>query len=277
MTATASSIAASTIPFEKRRFKSAAEHYRTGRPAYAPALFERVAKRIGLGRGHAVLDLGCGPGQLALGFARFAGAVTAVDPEPEMLRIAAAGAAEAGVAVTFVEGSSYDIGPRLGSFRLAVIGRAFHWMDRTDTLARLDGMVEPEGALALFGDRHPEIPDNDWRKTYDAVLDKYSAEDSARRQRKAADWPKHEQVLLDSPFSALERIGVIERRRTPIDWIVDRILSLSSVSRDKIGARADEMVAELRAALAPYAAGDAITEVVESEALIAMRPPRAVV
>jgi SAM-dependent methyltransferase len=267
------------IPFEKRRFRSAAEHYRKGRPAYAAALFQRVATRVGLTRDHAVLDLGCGPGQIAIGFARFAGAVTAVDPEPEMLRIAAAAAAESGHAIRFIEGSSYDLesalgGPAPGRFRLAAIGRAFHWMDRADTLARLDGMIEPAGALALFDDHHPEVPENAWRKVYNYVLDAYSAEDSARRQRKAAEWPRHESVLLASPFAALERIGVIERRRTPIGDFEDRLLSLSSVSRDKIGERADAMIAELMDGLAPFATDGAITEIVESEALIAMRPPR---
>lgn len=261
------------IPFEKHRFRSAAEHYCRGRPAYAVALFERVAERIGLGGDHAVLDLGCGPGQLALGFARFAGSVTAIDPEPEMLRIAAAGAAEAGFRIRFVEGSSYDIGPALGRFRLTVIGRAFHWMDRVDTLDRLDRMLEPGGAVALFADRHPEIPENAWRKAYNAVLDSYSAEDSARRQRKAAEFPAHEAVLLDSPFRRLERIGVIERRRTPLAHIEDRMLSLSSVSRDKLGAHAEVMVAELREALTPFASDGTLAEVVESEALIAIRPP----
>jgi SAM-dependent methyltransferase len=263
-----------TIPFEKRRFRSAAEHYRKGRPPYAAALFSRVAERVGLTRSHAVLDLGCGPGQLALGFARLAGSVTAVDPEPEMLRIAAAEAAEAGYKIRFIEGSSYDIGPQLGRFRLTVIGRAFHWMDRADTLDRLDGMTDPGGALALFADRHPEVPENAWHKAYNAVLDSYSAEDSARRQRKASDWPHHEAVLLDSSFSQLERIGVIERRQTPLAHIEDRMLSLSSVSRDKIGARAEAMIAELREALATDVIDGAVTEVVESEALIAMRPPR---
>jgi hypothetical protein len=81
-------------------------------------------------------------------------------------------------------------------------------------------------------------------------------------------------VLLASPFSALERIGVIESRRTPVGHICDRMLSLSSVSRDRIGARADQMVAELRERLAPFATDGAVPEIVESEALIAMRPPR---
>jgi SAM-dependent methyltransferase len=262
------------VPFEKHRFRSAAAHYRHGRPPYATALFDRVAERVGLTQAHAVLDLGCGPGQLALGFARFAGRVTAIDPEPEMLRIAEAEAAEAGLAIRFVEGSSYDIGTELGSFRLVVIGRAFHWMDRADTLRRLDGMIEAGGALALFGDRHPEMLENAWRAVYDAVLDKYSAEDPARRQRKGEDWVQHESVLLASAFPWLERIGVIESRRTPVGYIEDRLLSLSSVSRDKIGARADDMIAELSEKLVPFVRNGAITEVVESQALVAMRPPR---
>jgi hypothetical protein len=129
------------------------------------------------------------------------GSVTAVDPEPEMLRIAAADAREAGFDIRFIEGSSYDIGPALGRFRLAVIGRAFHWMDRADTVQRLDGMIDADGALALFGDRHPELHENAWRAVYNAVLDKYSADDTARRQRKGAAWVEHESVLLASPFS----------------------------------------------------------------------------
>lgn len=262
------------IPFEKHRFRSAAEHYRKGRPAYAAALFDRVAGRVGLMRDHAVLDLGCGPGQLALGFAGFAGTVTAIDPEPEMLRIAAADAADAGYQIRFVEGSSYDIGPALGRFRLIAIGRAFHWMDRADTLLRLDGMIEPGGAVVLFGDRHPEVAENAWRSVYNAVLDSYSTEDSARRRRKAAGWLAHETVLFDSPFSQLERIGIVERRRTPAAQIEDRLLSLSSVSRDKIGTRADAMIAELREKLTPFVVDGAVPEVVESQALIAMRPPR---
>ena len=99
------------IPFEKRRFRTAAGHYLQGRPAYAPGLIDRLVQLTGLGstgsapRGR-VLDLGCGPGQLALALAPHAGEVVAVDPEPEMLRIAAENAAAAGLNIRFVEGSS---------------------------------------------------------------------------------------------------------------------------------------------------------------------------
>jgi len=266
--------AAYVVPFEKHRFRSAAEHYLKGRPPYADLLFERVALLTGLKPGDAVLDLGCGPGQIALGLAPHAGPVTAIDPEPEMLRIASLTAEAAGRRIRFIEGSSFDLSPALGMFHLVAIGRAFHWMDRRDTLARLDGMVTPHGAIALFSDKHPEVPQNAWRKVYDGVLDKYSAEDSARKLRKSDVFGKHETVLLTSPFSRLERIGVIEERATPIADFDSRLLSLSSVSRAQIGEKADAMLAEFHEAMAPYAVNGVVTEVVESQALIASRPPR---
>jgi SAM-dependent methyltransferase len=261
------------VPFEKHRFRTAARHYLSGRPPYATSLIRHVAARVRLSKAEAVLDLGCGPGMLAIAFADLAGRVTAIDPEPEMLRLATAAADEAGAAITFIEGSSYEIGSSLGRFRLCTIGRAFHWMDRADTLRRLDGLLDEHGGVALFSDNHPEVPENAWRKGYDAVLDTYSAEDAARQQRKSAAFGGHEQFLLASPFSALERIGVIERRRTPLSAIEDRILSLSSVSRAQIGDRADTMIGDLREVLAPHLTDGAITEVVESTALLGLRPP----
>ncbi|MEJ1976228.1 MAG: class I SAM-dependent methyltransferase [Acetobacteraceae bacterium] len=96
------------IPFVPDRFRSAAAHYLTGRPAYAPALIARVALLCGLDGTGRLLDLGCGPGQLAAAFAAFVADVLAVDPEPEMLAVGASLAA--GKAVTFRrQGSSQDL------------------------------------------------------------------------------------------------------------------------------------------------------------------------
>ena len=76
--------------FQPRRFRSAAQHYVSGRPAYAHRLIRRVARFTGLSPDDRVLDLGCGPGMLAGAFAPLVGEVIAMDPEPEMLRIAEA-------------------------------------------------------------------------------------------------------------------------------------------------------------------------------------------
>ena len=106
-----------------------------------------------------MLDLGCGPGMLAGAFAPLAGEVVAMDPEPEMLRIAEAEFGGAG-RISFVRGSSFDLSPALGRFRLVTMGRSFQWMDRAETLRRLDGMIEPGGAVALFNSGHRDAPDN---------------------------------------------------------------------------------------------------------------------
>ncbi len=261
------------MPAEPTRFRSAARHYLRGRPPYAAQLIRRVAQLCGLGTRHRVLDLGCGPGQLALAFAPLAGSVVGLDPEPEMLRVATAEAARAGLPVEFRARSSADLGPDLGRFFLVVMGRAFHWMDRPETLRRLDQLVEPGGAVVLFGDYHPPVPDNRWVEEFDALIDRYAADDPARAARRAPEWPVHEAVLLDSPFPHLERVGVIERRRTPPERFVDRALSLSSVSRDLIGDRADDLAREVREVMATFMHEGAVPEVIESQALIARREP----
>ncbi len=260
------------IPFRKHRFREAAPHYLSGRPAYAPMLIRRLAGLVGLGPQSRVMDLGCGPGQLAMALAPLAGDVVAIDPEPDMLRIAREGAAAAGLKVHFVEGSSDDVGPALGPFDLVVIGRAFHWMDRPRTLQQLDRLIRPDGAVALLHTRIPKLPENAWSAAFDSLIDRYSAADEARRQRKSATWIPHESILLRSAFSRIEKIAVVERRRTALQALIDRALSLSSTSAAGSEDRPTGIAGEMRSALAPFADADTIFEVVESEAVVAWRP-----
>jgi SAM-dependent methyltransferase len=252
--------------FEPDRFRSAAAYYEHGRVAYAPALLARVATVTGLSAEDRVLDLGCGPAPLARGFAPIAREVVAVDPSVDML--AEARTLAAGVDnIRFVEGSSRDLGPDFGRFRLVVMGRSFHWMDRVETLNRLDSLIEPGGAVALFHDAAPKIPANAWRAVWDEIRGRYGDGDGPHRD---PTWIRHEAVLLASPFSHLESFGVIERRALDIDILIARTLSMSSTSPSRLGAGTDALVAELRAAL-----GDVTEEVVETSALVAWRTPPA--
>jgi SAM-dependent methyltransferase len=261
---------AAPIPFLPHRFRAAASHYLAGRPPYPLRLVARVITLTTMERTARVLDLGCGPGQLARAFAAFAGEVVAVDPEPEMLRQArqAAGAAR----IRFVQGSSYDLGPGFGRFHLAVMGRSFHWMDRVDTLRRLDALIEPRGAVVLFGDNHPDLPDNAWRPAWRDALAPFR--DPAREHHRAG-WVRHEAILLDSVFSRLDSVSVIDRRRTPLATMVERALSLSSTNPVRAdgtgGAKVEALQQAITDALAPFAVDGMITEVVESYALMAMR------
>ena len=252
--------------FEPHRFRTAARHYLAGRPPYAARLIEDVAKFCGLSARHRLLDLGCGPGQLAKAFAPKVGSVLGVDPEPEMLALARQASAPN---VQWRQGSSHDLGPELGRFQLVTMGRSFHWMDRVETLRRLDGMIEPSGAVILFRDNHPDLPENAWRGEFRALLARY---EETRPPHRSPDWVPHLSVLLDSPFSSLEEISVIERRSTKAETLVERALSMSSTSRAHIGERADLLAAELNAWLSRLAPDNVISEVIASTALIARRP-----
>ena len=119
------------VPYEPRRFQSAVPYYERYRLAYPERLIARVAALLGLEPGDAVLDLGCGPGMLAVPFARAGMAVTAADPEPEMLAAAEAAAEAAGVTLDAVAGRLLRSDARDGTVPAGQpSGRAFHWMDR---------------------------------------------------------------------------------------------------------------------------------------------------
>jgi trans-aconitate methyltransferase len=252
-------------PFDPDRYRSAAAHYERGRVPYAPALIRRVAEVTRLESKHRVLDLGCGPGPLARQFAPLAREVVAMDPTPEMLASARTLAGTT-ANIHFVAGSSYDLGPTLGLFQLVVMGRSFHWMDRVDTLKRLDQLIEPSGAVALFGDSAPAIPANAWHKIWQDICARYEPNTGAHQHD--PNWVRHEAVLLASPFTWLERFGVIERRALDVETLVQRTLSMGSTSPSYLGEKNTAAITEeVRAALA-----DVREEVVETSALVAWRP-----
>ncbi len=68
------------------------------------ALVETLAERIGGMEGKEILDLGGGPGQFSVAFARRGALVTWLDVSRNYLRIAQQKAQEAGVEITFVLG-----------------------------------------------------------------------------------------------------------------------------------------------------------------------------
>ena len=259
------------ITFDAHRFESAAQFYVAGRPKYAARLIERVASRLNFDGTQKLLDLGTGPGDLAIAFAPYAAEVTAVDPEPEMLRVASEQVRKACVQVKLIEGDSYRLDNLPGTFDFVTIGRAFHWMDRLQTLHSLDKLLAPDAAVALFSTRHPPLPENAWLKDYGALIEAYGEPGLSRQVRRSPEWVPHESMLLNSSFSELERIGVIELRSTSLESLASRALSYSISSPGRIGQRANDLEEAIRSTLLTHAHDGMIREVVESEALLAFR------
>jgi SAM-dependent methyltransferase len=251
------------------RFKNPARYYTTGRPTYPKLLAERVASLVSLSRDDAVLDLGTGPGFLAIDYAPLAGHVVAVDPSEDMLAAARQNASRAGVEVQFLRGSSFALPAELGRFKLVTMGRSFHWMDREQTLAALDPLIVKRGAIALFGERYPELPDNAWYPAFRALLDSYAEHDPAQPRTRGLS--PHEAVLHAGGFDHLERISVLEARATPVQHIVDRALSFGAAWDGRPGSREQDLAGEVRSLIAKHAEGGVVREVIEGHALIGFR------
>ena len=263
------------IPFIPDRFREATPHYLSGRPAYSPALIRRVAQICGLDGSQRLLDLGCGPGQLSLAFASSVAQAVALDPEAAMLEVAAQFGAAIAPNIEYRQGSSYDLSDSadagFGIFDIVVIGRAFHWMDRTDTLARLDKMVAARGAIVLFNTTLLDDSSQPWAAQYRELIGSYSKGAPAHVQRESPDWKSHDDVLADSVFSELERVSVIEHRRVNAAQLKARPQSMSSLSRERLGDKLDELLAGIDALVAANSRDGWLTERIESTALIATR------
>jgi ubiquinone/menaquinone biosynthesis C-methylase UbiE len=258
--------------FEPRRFRTTVPFYARFRLSYPDELIRRVIAIVGLERGDHVMDLGCGPGLLAIPFAQAGMKVTAVDPEPEMLAAAEAAAREAGVALELVQRSSFNLPASIGPFKLITMGRSFHWMDRAETLRVLDRLVAPEGAIALFDDDHPRTVENRWRIKLGEIGNKFGRGESHHVvERGKETYRTHESYLLDSPFSHLERTAFVVRRELTADDIVGLAYSLSTSSPEKLGERTDEFERELRNELTQLSPEGRFIEIAEMGALIAKR------
>jgi ubiquinone/menaquinone biosynthesis C-methylase UbiE len=255
---------------DAHRFQSTVPYYARYRLPYPARLIERVIELTGLRAGDPVLDLGAGPGLLAVPFAAAGMRVTAADPEPTMLAAAGAAARAAGVTLTLWSGGSNELTPGMGPYRLVTMGRSFHWMDRAATLMRLDSIVSPGGAIALFNDEHPETVENRWRDVLEDVASRYGRNaEPILAERESRDYRSHESHLLASRFNVLDGVSVVIRKPITVDEMVGRTLSMSTCSPEKLGERIGAFEAELRSALA--GSGDQ-TEIVSLFALIARRP-----
>ena len=255
------------------RFAGTVTDYQKHRLDYPPRLIARLVAEMGLKPGDAVLDLGCGPGNLALAFARLGLAVTALDPEPQMLEAARAAATAEGLKINFFQRGSPELTEADGPFRLAAIGRAFHWMDRAATLAMLDRILLPDGGVALLHDAHPPLEENNWYKALGKISEKYGRARMAHvKERGEGGHRRYESFLFASAFRRIDGLSVIIRKALTEDDIVGRAFSTSICARDALGDRAGAFEAELRTALRELSPDGKFAEVAELAAVLARRP-----
>lgn len=240
------------------RFETTASTYERFREPYPAEFFAAIAKRLNLVGRERLIDLGTGPGVIALGLAPYVGSVFGVDPEPTMLAEARANAERRGIALSLFAGRTEDLPADHGRFDIISIGRALHWMDRAATLAVLERILAQDGVILIIGSRSDTSGRNPWYETLESMLRSWNP--TAQR-----GWNHiYEPWFNETPFGAGDRITyAFEQPVTPED-LFNRALTRSSTSAAILGERLDDCRAALHAALAPF-----FPEGVRSESLTA--------
>ena len=250
------------VPYDPTIYLGAAEYYARGRPPYSEFLESTLEAELGLDGSGRVLDVGCGPGILAIRLAGCFDEAVGLDPDAGMLGEAARRAHDVGVEnIGWVRAVAEDI-PELGlgTFRLVTFGQSFQWTDRERVAEAVYDILEPGGALALVTHAHdgrpqpegpgpPEIPHDEIH----ALVRRYlGSRRRAGRGFRSEPTERYEDALARTRFGSPRSIFAAGRPDVvrDIDGVVAGFLSMSFAAPHLFGNERDAFETDLRALLA---------------------------
>ena len=237
---------------ERRRvlFDGVAELYDATRQGYPAEIVDSVFTTAGIGPGTAVLEIGCGTGQLTRELAGRGLNLTAIDIGAAMVEAARRNVADP---TARFQTSSFEDFTDGGPFDLIVSATAFHWIDPGIGLAKAARLLRPGGWLALLttGERYPEP----LRTRLRELWMKYS--------RQAGTWADQPAWLTALQHTALFG-GIVEARHTrALRLAAQTVLGVEQTRATFLSyAEQDQasFAAELRALLEPSSDIDLVQE-----------------
>lgn len=239
-----------------RPFLSTIPFYLQYREPYPQAFFGAVAERLGLNGSEKLLDLGCGPAQLAIGFAPFVASCVGVDPEPEMLALARQSAVRAGVSLNLVQAHAEELNESQERFKLVTIGRAIHWMDPELVPAVLERLVADGGPILICGsDTSKQTP---WLADYERGIRSFRVKTHGHFCPPNSD--KADAWFARSRFRRSDEVSIVHHQKVTIDDLVARALSFSHTSPAVLGDRRTDFENDVRAALVEFAPNGILEE-----------------
>jgi SAM-dependent methyltransferase len=254
------------------RFATTVALYEELRTPYPPAFFREVAERLALTKQHALIDLGTGPGLLALGFAPYVGRIVGVDPEPAMLAAARKAAERTSQDLSLIAGKAEDLPDDIGRFDVVTIGRALHLMDRDSTLERLERLVTPEGVILVCSSVSAGEGRNPWLEDYNEGRRAWSNEslwsDSGSAGRTHRDLAG---FFRGTRFQAGEVIKVETSHELSLHNLARRVMTFSSSSPGVLGDQAEAMVRDVEQRLFPFSRDGFVNEIVVAMAQVVRR------
>ena len=238
-------------------YAGAAVHYRCGRPPYSPQLEALLAEDLGLDGSGRLLDVGCGPGVLAVRLARLFEDAVGLDPDPAMIAEGHQAARERDIAnITWIQARAEDL-PAVapGPYRLVTFGQSFYWTDEVPVAEAVYDMVEPGGALVLVGHQaegRPVPPSpglRGFRTTRSGSWCGSTSDRGGERARAPRRFrPSASRTLARSRFGAPRVIFApgIPDHVQDIEGVLSNYFSMSYAAPHLFGDRVEEFAGEVR-------------------------------
>ena len=248
--------------WDETLYAGSARYYARGRLPYPQEVAEALRDELVLDGTGRLLDIGCGPGSLALLLAPLFEEVVGVDADAAMVAEAEREAARVGVAnATWVQVRAEDLPAGLGNFRVAAFAQSFHWMDRERVARAVRLMLEPGGALVhVHATTHRGVGDDEGlpapQPPRDEIADLVAAylgpvRRAGRRTLPAGTPSGEDDILRAAGFLGPRELEVgggrvFERSE---DDVVASVYSLSSAAPHLFGERLGDFEADLRSVL----------------------------
>lgn len=222
--------------------QSVVERYHL-RPTYPSETFTFLNDLI-VDEPRAVLDVGCGPGNVARNLLTYAERIDAVDISRPMLERARELPGGASPKIRWLHGRAEDVALQ-PPYALITAGDSLHWMDWGVILPRFAQLLTPRGMLAIV---HVEELVS-WREGYQNIVRRFSNNPGYKPVDIIAEFTK---------YQLFQKHG--ERVSAPVSWrqtIEDYTAAQharSALSLDTMTVeQAAQFDTEMRALLTPYA------------------------
>ncbi len=258
---------------EPSLFAGTARYYARYKVPYPEELFRDIADEFSLDGKGRLLDLGCGPGTVALRLHDLFEEVVGIDPDPAMIeeadrRCDAIGATNVHWVCMPAEGISGKLAP----VRLVTLGSSLHWMNQELVLRTSHALLSDDGGIAIFGMPGMWDGPEPWQQEATRIVKRWLG-DQRRAGRGTFTSPEERwgQVLERSPFVRVKQREYRFDHVWTVDTIIGFLYSTSFAARPLFGDSCDAFEEDLRSALQQLSPKGIFHEKVLAESLLAWK------
>ena len=232
------------------------------REPYLPKFFSSAAEAMRLTRGHRLVDIGCGGGAVAFGFAPFVGSTIGIDVDDQALAVARAEAKRNNLKIDFIHGGPENLSDDLAPIDVVTVGRASAYLPRQATLERFERLMPRDGIVLICGTTTHDGLSGPWARAYRRTRKRWAPKEP---------FPRPEAFMEGSPFVFKATVTVRRSQQISVEHLLLRALGFPPTTPEKLGPKKDAFLQDIRAAISRDAANGMLTEVIETRGSIFQR------